>query len=85
MTDTNDSLLGSDALLDARGLRCPEPVMLLHNKVRDLSAGAVLKVLATDPSTTWDVPKFCTFLGHQLLKQNEEAGVYQYWIRKKAD
>ena len=27
-----------DAILDATGLSCPEPVMMLHNKVRDLPA-----------------------------------------------
>ena len=37
------------AVLDAKGLYCPEPVMLLHNKVRDLPGGGLLKVLATDP------------------------------------
>lgn len=81
---TTDPELSSDALLDARGLNCPEPVMLLHNAVRDLGAGAVLKVLASDPSTCRDIPKFCSFLGHQLLQQREEAGTYLYWIRKKA-
>jgi len=35
--------------LDAQGLMCPEPVMLLHNAVRDMQAGELLEVLATDP------------------------------------
>lgn len=74
-----------DAILDATGLCCPEPVMLLHNKVRDLPAGGLLKVIATDPSTRRDIPKFCLFLGHELLEQVEEAGTYLYWIRKKLD
>ena len=74
-----------DDLLDASGLNCPEPVMLLHNKVRDLPAGALLKVIATDPSTCRDIPKFCVFLGHELLEQAEENGTYLYWIRKKAE
>ena len=43
--------LNHDDLLDASGLNCPEPVMMLHNKVRDLSPGGLLKVIATDPST----------------------------------
>ena len=47
------------AELDARGLFCPEPVMLLHNKIRDLANGDLLRLTATDPSTTRDVPKFC--------------------------
>ncbi len=74
----------ADATLDATGLYCPEPVMLLHNKVRDLPAGGLLKVIATDPSTRRDIPKFCIFLGHELLEQQEEAGTYLYWIRKKS-
>jgi len=77
--------LSADAVLDASGLNCPEPVMLLHNKVRDLPAGGLLKVIATDPSTRRDIPKFCMFLGHELLQQAEEAGTYLYWIRKKLD
>ena len=61
--------LNHDDLLDASGLNCPEPVMMLHNKVRDLSPGGLLKVIATDPSTRRDIPKFCVFLGHELLGQ----------------
>ena len=72
-----------DAELDASGLSCPEPVMLLHNKVRDLPAGALLKVIATDPSTRRDIPKFCLFLGHELQQQAHLDGTYLYWIRIK--
>ncbi len=74
-----------DATLDATGLSCPEPVMLLHNKVRDLPAGGVLKVIATDPSTQRDIPKFCVFLGHELVDQQQDADIYLYWIRKKSE
>ena len=68
--------------LDTCGLICPEPVMMLHNAVRDLAAGELLEVLATDPSTQRDIPKFCGFLGHVLLEQREEAGIFHYLIRK---
>lgn len=70
------------ATLDACGLFCPEPVMLLHNKIRDIAAGEILEVLATDPSTTRDVPKFCMFLGHELVERSEQDGQYRYLIRK---
>jgi len=59
--------------------------MMLHNKVRDLPAGDVLKVIATDPSTQRDIPKFCVFLGHELVDQQTDDGAYLYWIRKKLD
>lgn len=68
--------------LDTCGLLCPEPVMLLHNKVRDVDAGAVIEVIATDPSTQRDIPKFCAFLNHQLLEQREADQKYYYYIRK---
>lgn len=70
--------------LDARGLFCPEPVMMLHNKVRDMQPGELLEVLATDPSTTRDIPKFCRFLGHELLSQEviDDGSEYRYCIRK---
>lgn len=69
------------AELDATGLMCPEPVMMLHNRVRELAAGDVLRVRATDPSTTRDIPRFCQFLDHQLLEQQEVDGEYHFWIR----
>lgn len=68
--------------LDACGLFCPEPVMLLHNKIREIAVGEVIEVIATDPSTTRDIPKFCTFLGHQLVSQEEKDKKYHYCIKK---
>lgn len=69
--------------LDARGLNCPEPVMMLHAEVRKLAVGECLSVLATDPSTQRDIPKFCNFLGHELLAQEARPdGEYYYLIRK---
>jgi len=72
-----------DAQLDARGLYCPEPVMLLHNAVRDLAAGDLLEVLATDPSTQRDIPKFCHFLGHELMLEEQDGDEFRFLIRKQ--
>lgn len=73
-------------ILDTQGLTCPEPVMLLHNAIRDIAEGNIIQVLATDPATTRDIPKFCQFLGHPLLEtslpDNNEKGVYIYYVQK---
>tara|TARA_B100000767_G_scaffold2955_1_gene2853 strand:+ start:93 stop:338 length:246 start_codon:yes stop_codon:yes gene_type:complete len=71
-----------DQVLDTTGLFCPEPVMMLHSKFKDIKVGDVVKVLATDPSTTRDIPKFCLFLGHELIEQTETGSEYEYLIRK---
>lgn len=72
----------ADHEYDAQGLMCPEPVMMLHNKVRDMATGETLKVIATDPSTTRDIPNFCEFLGHELLEHWESDGKYYFIFRK---
>ncbi|PID42127.1 MAG: sulfurtransferase TusA [Proteobacteria bacterium] len=69
-------------VLDTTGLFCPEPVMLLHDKIREVSAGYLIEVTATDPSTRRDIPKFCQFLGHELVEQFERDGFFVYVIRK---
>lgn len=71
-----------DVEVDAKGLFCPEPVMMLHREFRQMTAGQVLQLLATDPSTTRDVPKFCLFLGHELVHQEETDGIYRFLLRK---
>ena len=74
-----------DYILDASGLYCPEPVMLLHNQIRDMAVGETVQVMATDPSTQRDIPRFCTFLGHDLLRQNSSHGKFIYLLRKCGD
>lgn len=69
-------------ILDTSGLLCPEPVMMLHNKIREMEVGSVVEVIATDPSTTRDIPKFCSFLHHLLLHQEERGKSYHYFIEK---
>ena len=76
-------LLKPDHILDATGLLCPEPVMLLHNRIRDIAVGETLQIVATDPSTERDIPKFCAFLGHELLQQETVDEQYHYLIRKQ--
>lgn len=69
--------------LDARGLMCPEPVMMLHKMVRQMQSGELLDVYATDPSTERDIPKFCQFLRHTLVTHTvKDNGEFYYVIQK---
>ncbi len=57
--------------------------MLLHGAVRDTLEGQLIELMATDPSTQRDVPKFCHFLGHELLEQMQQGDEFRYLIRRK--
>ena len=70
--------------LDARGLNCPEPLMLVRNKIRKMKSGEILHICATDPTTERDLNQFCTFLGHELLRQARVDDEFHYLLRKQA-
>ena len=69
-------------LLDARGLRCPEPVMMLRLNMRKLNEGDTLLMIADDPSTRRDIPKFCVFMEQKLLHSEMESAPYRFLIKK---
>lgn len=73
-------------LLDTSGLYCPEPIMLLHEKMDALSVGESLCLICTDPTAERDVKRFCQFLGHTLVSSevfdHSEQTRWQFVIQK---
>ena len=65
-------------VLDACGLRCPEPLMLLRQRMRQLAPGDRLEVLTTDPASVRDFEQFSRFVGHRILKQEAAEGVFSF-------
>lgn len=74
----------ADATLDARGLRCPLPVLRARKAMQKLAPGQVLLLIATDPGTRADVQAFCAATGHELLESQAAGGELTYRIRKAA-
>jgi len=70
-------------LLDVQGLACPLPVLRAKKAIREVPAGAVLEVKATDPGAVKDFQAFCQATGHVLEDWSEAAGVYTFHIRRK--
>jgi tRNA 2-thiouridine synthesizing protein A len=79
---TNSALPETNHKLDTIGLRCPEPVMMVRQKIRNIATGETLLVSADDPSTTRDIPSFCRFMEHQLIAQQVTKKPFQYVIKK---
>ena len=76
-------MIEAEHALDAKGLLCPEPLMLVRQKIRELAPGEILHIFATDPSTQRDFQNFCRFMGHEMLDSEMEDDVLQFWIKKK--
>ena len=75
----------ADTVLDAKGMACPLPVLRANRALRALAPGERLRVLATDRAAVADFKAFCNETGHALVAQGEEAGVFSFTIRKRAD
>lgn len=68
-------------ILDARGLKCPLPVLKMEKRLAQLPTGARLVVLATDPMAKVDVPLHCRQNGHDCAV-SAEAEVLRFSIVK---
>jgi len=74
--------IACDAEVDASGLSCPMPLLKAKLELNRLDSGAVLKVIATDPGSQRDFRSFAKLAGHALIHEEEEGGIYRYWLRK---
>ncbi|GHE96347.1 sulfurtransferase TusA [Thalassotalea profundi] len=83
MSELEQTFQKAQHQLDTLSLRCPEPVMLIRKKIREISIGDLLLVIADDPATTRDVPSFCQFMDHILVASQTDTKPYQYLIQKQ--
>ncbi len=71
-----------DRVLDAKGLRCPLPVIKTRMALNGMAVGEMVTVLATDPASTIDIRHLCNISGHEMVDACEEGGVLTFVIRK---
>ena len=72
----------ADEVLDTSGLRCPEPLMLLRNRMRALAAGTRVHAIATDPASVRDFEQFASFLGHEIIERSTTDECFEFLIEK---
>lgn len=73
----------TDAVLDAKGLNCPLPVLKAKKSIKGLVAGQTLEVLSTDPGSVRDFDSFCRATGNELLESDEiDGNVFRFVIKK---
>jgi tRNA 2-thiouridine synthesizing protein A len=70
------------AVLDARGLQCPLPVLKARKALAELPPGALLSVMASDSAARIDMAHFCALSGHTLLSVDEAHGTLTFVIRR---
>ena len=61
-----------DVVVDARGKRCPMPVIALARRAAALPPGTRVVLLATDPAAVHDVPAWARLRGHEMVSTEAE-------------
>ncbi len=67
--------------IDALGLKCPQPILEVAVKARELKPGDVLEVLSDCHSFPKDVKAWCEKTKRVLLFVNDEGGKFRAQIQ----
>ena len=60
-------------VVDARGKRCPIPVIDLARHVAAHPTARQVLVLATDPAAAHDIPAWCRMRGHRFVEERRSG------------
>lgn len=71
-----------DRTLDAIGFFCPEPVLKTRKEIEKMIVGQVLEVMADDPGSAEDIPKWANRAGQQFLKMSRENHHFRFLVKK---
>ncbi|MBI5006178.1 MAG: sulfurtransferase TusA family protein [Nitrosomonadales bacterium] len=72
-----------DVELDVRLLACPLPILRAKKSLSAMSAGQVLRVVATDKGSPKDFADFCGKTGNELLSSTQQGDEFIFLIRRR--
>jgi tRNA 2-thiouridine synthesizing protein A len=72
-----------DKELDARGLKCPLPILRTKKALADMTSGQVLRILTTDPGSVQDFAAFARQTGNALLASQSRDGEFEFFMQRK--
>jgi tRNA 2-thiouridine synthesizing protein A len=68
--------------IDALGRKCPIPIIMLAEQIRDVPVGAVIAVLADDPAAYTDIPAWCALKSHECVFRADLPSGWALGIRR---
>ncbi len=78
-------LKNSDPLyIDAKGLKCPGPIVKAADAIKNLKNGQKIFIEATEDAFVSDITVWCDRTGNQLLKLEVKPDVIEAVVQKKA-
>lgn len=69
--------------VDAKGQKCPMPVLMTAKAAKEMQAGEVMLIEATDGGARSDIPAWVSQTGNELLESSQDGEVLRFLVRKK--
>ena len=71
-----------DIVLDTVGKVCPQPLIAVSLKIKQLLDGQIMEILADDPAVLRDIPAWCKNSGNRFLKLTREEDIFRFYVQK---
>ena len=68
--------------IDALGKKCPIPIIMLAERIREVAIGETIAVLADDPAAKSDLPAWCRLKSQEYLETREVASGWVFLVRR---
>jgi tRNA 2-thiouridine synthesizing protein A len=68
--------------IDALGRKCPIPIIMLAERIRDVPIGSVVSVQADDPAARTDVPAWCGMKSQEFVVETELPRGWAFLVRR---
>jgi tRNA 2-thiouridine synthesizing protein A len=68
--------------IDALGKKCPIPIIMLAERIREVPIGQTIEVLADDPAAKSDLPAWCMLKSQEYLLTRDLASGWAFLVRR---
>lgn len=69
-------------VIDALGRKCPIPIIMLAQRIREVPIGGTIAVLADDPAAKTDVPAWCTMKSQEFIAIADLPSGWSFLVRR---
>jgi tRNA 2-thiouridine synthesizing protein A len=68
--------------LDALGKKCPIPIIMLADRIREVPVGQTIEVLADDPAAKTDLPAWCALKSQEFVSAADLPVGWSFLVRR---
>ena len=68
--------------IDALGKKCPIPIIMLADRIRDVRVGQLIEVLADDPAAKSDLPAWCALKSQEFVGTKDLETGWSFLVRR---